>query len=159
MANVDNANGFTFIKAIGGRGELWKGTLEISNTIAKGDALIVSNTAGQVEIAVDTSPQIIGIAAEDKVTGAGATAEILYYPALPNYVFEGQCSGTFAATMINTAVDIEGATGVMEVNEDATTEDVIQIIGVDPNTEIGANSRVQFLILRSGFHPVLADKA
>ena len=77
-------------------------------------------------------------------------------------VFEGQCSGDSAANLVGTAVDIEGATGVMEVNEDATTEDVIQIVGLrsdeDPAYTLGTNDRVRFIVLRSQFYPALAAK-
>jgi hypothetical protein len=158
MANVDNPNGFTFVKSLTGHAELWQGQVAVNNTVAKGDALIADGTAGQLDIAVATSPQLMGIAAHAVTASATVVQNIQYYPALPWYIFEGQCSGTFATTMINTAVDIEGTTGIMEVNENATTEDVIQIIGYDPNSAVGANTRVYFLILRSAFLPVLAAK-
>ena len=157
MANTDNPNGFTFVKSFYGHEEMVEGDTLINTTITKGDAIIVASTAGQVDIAVSNSPQLLGFAAETVVTAA-TSKKILYYPALPGSVFEGQCSGTFATTMINTAVDIEGATSIMEVNENATTEDVIQIIGYDPNSEVGANTRVRFIVLRSYFFPVLANK-
>ena len=157
MANVDNANGFTFVKSLAGHGETVPGLVLTATDIAKGDALVAASTAGQVDIALSNSPQILGIAAHS-VTAATPVQDIQYYPALPWYIFEGQCSGTFAVTMVNTAVDIEGGTGVMEVNENATSEDVIQIIGYDPNSAVGANTRVYFIVLRSQYLPVLAAK-
>ena len=78
-------------------------------------------------------------------------SQLCIYPALPGVVFEGQCSGTYAASIRYTSVDIEGTTGIMEVNENATTEQVIHVIGPVDGTTIGANSRVQFVIARSAF--------
>jgi hypothetical protein len=101
-----------------------------------------------MQIAIVTSGALRGVAAQDVATSA-VVADLWYYPALPWLVFEGQCSGTYATTIASTAVDIEGTTGIMEVNENATTEAVIHIISANPNTEIGANSRVYFYIFRS----------
>lgn len=154
MANVDNPNGFTFEYSMAGMGSerLVKGTLAASNTVAKGDALIESGvTAGQLAIAASNSGLLMGVAAEAATVGAGATTDLYFYPAVPWYVFSGQCSGTYATTIRYSAVDIEGTTGIMEVNEDATTELVIYIIGELDGSEIGANTRVLFTIVRSSF--------
>lgn len=156
MANLDNPNGFKFIESLVGHGELAKGARVASGAaIAKGDALIISATVPDMQIAVSTSGLLHGIAAQDVATSA-VQADLWYYPAVPWSIFEGQCSGTFATTIITTDVDIEGTTGIMEVNENATTEGVIQIIGYDPNSEVGANTRVYFYILRSSWLPILA---
>ena len=136
-------------------------TLAASQTIAKGDALILTNvgTTNTVQIALSNSPLIHAVAAES-VTTSGSTDTILAYPADPNYLFEGRCSGTFSKashTWVN-GVDIEGATGAMMINENATTEKVAQILEMvesDDNAE-GANSRVIFRWLRSSFSPWLA---
>jgi len=156
MANIDNPNGFKFIYSMLGHGELVEGDRVASGgAIAKGDALIISATVPDVQIAVATSGLLHGVAAQDVATGT-TQVPIWYYPALPWNVFEGQCSGTFATTIITTDVDIEGTTGIMEVNENATTEGVIQIIGYDPNSAVGANTRVYFFILRSSWMPFAA---
>lgn len=153
MANVDNPNGFRLISS-GTQGQQpVTQDLAAGQTITKGDAVI--HSSGLVAIAVDTSPLLLGVALASRVTADG---DIKFAPGVPWNIFDGQCSGTYSAGIRFTACDIEGATGVMEVNEDATTEDVIQIVGEDPNTEIGANSRVYFIILRSYWYPVLAAK-
>lgn len=162
MANVNNPNSFRLISSLYGHSELVKGNVYHASAIAiaTGDAIIEDDTtAGKVNIAVFDSDLLHGIAAQPIARTAGqVTAPFLYYPALPGNVFEGQCSGTYALTKRYFACDIEGATGIMEVNENLTNEDVIYIIREDPNTEIGAYSRVQFLIIRSSFYPVLAAK-
>lgn len=156
MANVDNPNGFRCYDALTGEIALESGTLAVSQTITKGDALIISS--GQLQIAVSTSGTIHGVAAESVTTGPGSTASILYYPIDHNNRFEGQCSGTFAESLIGSMVDIEGTTGIMEVNEDATTEQVFVIQGYvkDGTNEIGANTRVFGDFVRSSYLPLRA---
>lgn len=150
MANVDNPNGFKFEKSLTGHAEYWRGYLAGSQTIAVGDAIIASS--GRVAIAVATSGSLLGVAASP-CTSSTQDDEILFYPAAPWMVFSGQCSGTYARTIDWTDVDIEGTTGIMEVNENATTEQVVKVIGILDGSEIGANSRVLFIVERSQFSP------
>lgn len=153
MANYDNPNGFRWVKSLVGgvnNPEILKMEAAGSQTIAVGDAVILSS--GYVAIAASNSGLIHGVAASP-VTSSTQGDEILVIPATPWNVFEGQCSGTYAVTVRGTAVDIEGTTGIMEINEDATTEKVAQVIGElgDPNNSVGANTRVLFTFVRSSF--------
>jgi hypothetical protein len=148
MANTDNPNGFKWIKNLTASDELITVTLATTQTIAKGDALQLSS--GQAIIATSGAGQIFAVAAEAETTTT-ATADILVYPAYPWYEFEGQCSGTYAASIRHSAVDIEGTTGIMEVDENATTEKVFQVTGHNPNSEIGANTRVTGVFIRSSY--------
>jgi hypothetical protein len=159
MANVDNPNGFRFVRSLtGGTASpiIYTGEVAASQTIAAGDALAVSS--GQIIIATATSGAILGVATEAVTVASGATGTIHYVPALSHYVFEGQCSGTFAQSIMYSTVDIEGTTGIMEVNENATTEQVLTIIDLlrTPLNTIGANSRVEFVWTRSAFMGMLA---
>ena len=156
MANVNVPNGFRFAYSLTGHTELVEGILKISSTIARGDALIESGTAGQVGIALATSGLLLGISAENKVTDGTTTKKILFYPAIPTNVFVGQCEGTEADTMIYSQCDIIGATGVMEIDENASVEDVIYIIGREEGSAEGANARMFFIIIRSSYVPLLA---
>lgn len=153
MANYDNPNGFRPAKSlIGGSNTIEALKMQAASgaTIAVGDAVIISS--GYIAIALSNSSLIHGVAASS-VSSATEGDEILVWPATPWNVFEGQCSGTYAVTMRGTAVDIEGTTGIMEIDENATTEKVAQIIGEsgDPNNSVGANSRVLFTFVRSSF--------
>jgi hypothetical protein len=107
-----------------------------------------------VTIALADTPLIHGVAAEDGVSGD----TILFYPALPWYVFEGQTESTFTwTTDAFTTCDIIGATGVQELDENASVTDVAQIIGYNPNsTDASANVRAWFVWLRSSYLPLLA---
>jgi len=153
MANYDNPNGFRFVKSlVGGTNtpERLRYTVTTGQTIAKGDAVIAAS--GLVSVAASNSGTILGVA-DESVTTAAAGTKIDIIPALPWYVFEGQCSGTYSDAVRFTTVDIEGTTGIMEINENATTEQVARVIGElgDPNNSIGANSRVLFTWVRSDF--------
>lgn len=157
MANIDNPNGFKFEQSLVGHAELVKGVQAISNVIAKGDAVIESGaTAGQIAVAASTSGLLMGVAAGAVTTGAGATGEIWFYPAVPWLIFSGQTSGSFALTSVYAVCDIEGTTGIMEVNEDASTESVLYILGMRDDSVVGTWARVYFMILRSSYYPAVA---
>jgi len=162
MANTDIPNGFSVSSNQYGQSAVIKFPVAASQTIAKGDAVILAS--GLVQIAVATSPLLLGIA-DASITTSGSVDRddtLSVVVALPGMIFEGQCSGDSTAALVGTACDIEGTTGIMEVNENATTEDVIQIVGLrsdeDPNYTLGTNDRVRFVMLRSQFHPALAAK-
>ena len=152
MANNDNPNGFLFRKnGQGGTTPLiLRGIVATGQTIKKGDAIILAS--GLIQIAVATSPLIYGFANES-VTSSAAGAKLGFIPAAPGYIFSGQCSGTATQAMLGTAVDIEGTTGIMEINENATTEKVLQLVGVDPDVEnaLGLNARMLFTVARSQY--------
>ena len=154
MANTDNPNGFMCVKSDFGPIKIEEGLVATGQTITKGDALIISS--GLIQIAVATSEAIYGVAAES-VTSAAAGSNIKFIPALPWYVFEGQCSGSFAATHRGGTADIEGTTGIMEVNEDASVEDVLVMVREHPDATVGsASAQIYFRWIRSAYLPVLA---
>ena len=154
MANTDNPNGFMCVKSDFGPIKIEEGLVATGQTITKGDALIISS--GLIQIAVAASGAIYGVAAES-VTSAAAGSNIKFIPALPWYVFEGQCSGSFAATHRGGTADIEGTTGIMEVNEDASVEDVLVMVREHPDATVGsASAQIYFRWIRSAYLPVLA---
>jgi len=163
MANPDLPNGFEPFGPIdGGTGPIVAslGYLNASQTVAVGDALIYSS--GRLSIAVATSGSIAGVVApqlgatglgENVYTTSSADDPLYFYPA-GDYVFVGQCSGTYAATTV-TPVDIVGTTGIMEINEGASTEDVVVILeAITGNWRgrtglvVGANSVVKFKFVK-----------
>tara|TARA_Y100001937_G_scaffold82528_1_gene111667 strand:+ start:30 stop:488 length:459 start_codon:yes stop_codon:yes gene_type:complete len=142
MANYDNPNGFRPV-SFPARTNVY--TVKAATTVTKGDALGI--TSGVVlpyatgDGSGSTHTTVIGVAAE---SGSGGD-EIQVYDD-PSTEFEGQCSGTFAATLVGTAVDLEGTTGIMEVDENGSTNDIAVILGHYPlpgSEDIGANSRVK----------------
>jgi hypothetical protein len=161
MANPDNPVGFDVVGTLDG-GAIKKSTgyLNSTQTIAVGDPLILSS--GRVSVAAATSGSLLGVCAPQLgVTTLGVNVfttpaqdtAILYYDA--RHVFAGQCSGTYANTYKDALCDVEGTTGIFEVNENATTESCIQIIDeITGNYRgrtgltTGANSIVKFKIVK-----------
>jgi len=162
MANPDKPNGFKYIRSLTGQMAPVSLAVAASQTIAKGDA-VIDNGSGLVAIAISTSGAILGVAAE-AITTTGSVTRVddrfLVYPAMDDAVFEGQVSGSSTAALLFTDVDIEGATGVMEINENATTEQVARITALGSDIEVdldlGANDRVEFTFKRSQWNGFVA---
>ena len=157
MANLDGPNGFSFVQSLSGQMAPIRGRVDVSQTIAKGDALIIS-AGGLLQIAVATSGEIYGVANEAIATAASVTVadSIAFYPATDQTIFEAQVSGSSTVALIGDDVDIEGATGVMEVNENAVVEEVFKIIAnksdVAPDLDLGLNDRVYGYFTRSSYN-------
>ena len=153
MANTDNPNGFVALNASGGsvQPKIVAYKTAASQTIAAGDWVIL-NADGDVNIALSNSAALLGVAVGAVTTTASdEQTEILVYVADKNTIFEGQCSGTYSAALRGDFVDIEGATGIMEVNEDAGSTKVIQLINENTSDEIGANTRVRVQVVLSQY--------
>lgn len=160
MANTDNPNGFRFAYSEAGHGEMISGTLESGQTAYAGDLLVLDTTSGKLNVATATSRHIYGVLPAD-VDASSADVDVEFYPAVPWYVFDAQCSGTYAITKRGQVYDVETAgSGTFEVNEDSYSNPLVKIIGEVDGTEIGANSRVlvkiacsQYLGLNFSFIP------
>ena len=146
MANLDRPSGFKAVSGAGGSAAIpmYPAKVRIGVSLQPGDAIIMLSN-GTVDIALAASTQILGVC-QSVVTGGAALVDCLYVPARADIVFEGQCSGTYTPVNAGESVDIEGATGVMEINENAQITGVARIIkladGID-NAD-GANARVLF---------------
>ena len=128
--------------------------LNQNQTVTYGDMLIVSS--GYVQIALHSSTLLLGVAAEALANGAGEYEWLNFYPALEGTIFAGQCSGTPTQSDLLTvgasAKDIEGTTGIMEINEDASASDVISLLGpLDRQQGLGLNAVLEFIVLLRQF--------
>jgi len=159
MANTDGPKGFRFVRSLAGEVSIERILMAASQTIAKGDALELS--AGTAIIATATSGLILGVAAESKTSTASGSVYLHYYPAVPWAVFRGQTNSTYTSTTHDqTEGDIQGTTGIMELNEAGTTEDVVHFLGLaDGTTDAASNAKVDFIFIRSSYLPLLALKA
>ena len=148
MANVDNPSGFSPHRRLGG-GALQTFTgLLASNTIYEaGD--ILQAEAGYVTIATAATDAVAGVAQSIQATSLGTHPTAYFYPAIQDYVFTAQCSGTPTQATIWTLVDFEGTTGIMEINEDASTIDHMRAIGFESNTSIGLNAKMEVIFAKS----------
>jgi hypothetical protein len=146
MANKDLPNGFRAVMTTGGHSPPIFTAYTTSNlTVAPGDALTMLST-GVLDIATATSAAIFGVC-QSKITGeTGVRKKCLYVPAADDIIFEGQCSGTFTPSNVGESVDIEGTTGIMEINENAQSVGVARLIGLSGEVDnaAGANARVFF---------------
>lgn len=152
MANVDNPSGFVVARSNSVVVPMVKGTTASNVTLADGD-LVIMLTTGLISIALNTSTSIHGLCVKPVTGAAGVQKECWFVPALETIEFEGQCSGTMAQTDIGEACDIEGTTGIMEVNEDANSTAVIRITGLANGLKnaVGANARVRFVVNKSSY--------
>jgi len=115
-----------------------------SGAIAAGDMVMVDDSyPGYVKIALSDTAVLLGVAQN---ACAALTAGDIYVYDDPATEFVGTCTGTSAQALINTDVDITGATGAMEVNEAGTTEQVVHINELYDNA--GTNGQVVFVIKR-----------
>lgn len=157
MANKDNPSGFKVHSCIFPSIPTYQGILKSGVTVTANDNgadAVVLGTDGYLDIATASSAAIAGIACYT-LTGDG-TKVLDYYPALPGILFEGQTSGTSAQTDIGTAVDIEGTTGIMEINENAFSTGVVKPLWLQKNVgtngavnAFGANARLVFIWFKS----------
>jgi hypothetical protein len=108
-----------------------------SQTIAYGDPVIL-NTTGDIAIAVsNSSAALLGIALQTVTTSASDEQTLIPVSVGDrDSEFLGVCSGSSAMALQGILCDIEGTTGAFHVNEDAGTQDLLQII--KPYEEDGA---------------------
>ena len=95
-----------------------------SQTIAIGD--LVKWSSGYVAIATSTDDHLLGVA--ESAVSNSSQGDAIYVNTHPDSVYRAYCSGTLTAAMRGSTVDMEGATGAQYVNENASTEKVLQII-------------------------------
>lgn len=152
MSNPDSAYGFLPFKRWGGADiPIETMTTESNVTLAVGDAVAIDSATGLLRLATATDTALAGVSM-GTVTGVAATQQsAVFVPALPDIVFKGQCSGTPTQASVGDYCDIEGSTGAMEVNENATSTKVLKIVGFHPGTSIGLNAEVLFTVAKSIF--------
>lgn len=138
-ANTDNPSGCLPSKYHGVEAPFAAYQAADAQTIVEGDPVKLDG-AGQVVIGTASDSSLLGFA-RSAVTGSTAGDTIYVYND-PDQVYRCQCSGTFAIAMIGTSVDLEGSTGIFEVNENAVVTKAVRIVGYDLNDIVGANTRV-----------------
>lgn len=150
-ANVDNPNGFSFERRVGGGPgvPLEHGLAKSNVDIAAGDALEI--TLGLLIVAAAANTEIHGIAAESLTGHATKQTSIAYFPALPDLVFSGQTDGDASISFLGTRLGLAGTTGVMELDSTGATTSIAQIVGLKDGSAWDSNARLLFTIARSSF--------
>lgn len=141
MANADRPNGFKPVRPLRHRaGPVYRG-VTAGQSFLRGDPLVLT-AAGTVSLATGANRRIHAVSAEDCVSAVPASVKVYL---ARDWVFEVQCSGTYAAaTYDGTLVDMEGSTGVFECNENASVVGTLLVLGMvsRPDCVAGAHSKV-----------------
>jgi hypothetical protein len=95
-----------------------------TQTLSKGDAVIISSE--KVAIGLAASATLLGVIAQNAVTLAEDTKVGVW--ADPDTLFVGRQNGATGALGVGQEVDLVGATGAMELDEDASVTDVFKIV-------------------------------
>jgi hypothetical protein len=158
LANIDNPHGFRPVVNLAGGSVIptWEGRYASASTVSLGDALYA--TAGYLHFTATATPAVVGVAITQKTGSATTSSAMLFWPAVDWIVYEGQCSSGTAPAQADVwdACDIEGTSGVQEVNEDGSTNLNVWVIDIgsncQTNTSIGAYAHVRFTWCKSKFN-------
>ena len=130
MANVDIPNGF---KPRRSDPQVSWHPVAASQTLVFGDPVLL-DTAGRIIIAVEnSSAALIGAMAGDSASAAVDTLVPVFDD--PEEVFVAQFDGAPTRTAIYTTrasaacFDLKGSTGVFEINEAASSQDIVKVVG------------------------------
>jgi len=107
----------------------------------------VTLVSGYVQKATASSTALLGVAALSVKSGSGEHPPISVWVGDDKNEFFGKCSGAAAITLQGTTRDIEiDGNGIPFVDEDATSKNVLLIVGKHPEDNWGAGTRVRFKI-------------
>ena len=154
MANVDYPNGFRAVQPQGQTLPMYTYLTKSNLSLHAGDAVQMLS-GGTIDLAGAADETVLGVC-QNNITAIAATQQkVLVVPALPSIVFSGQCSGTYTPVNAGESVDIEGTTGIQEINENAQATGVARIVGLEltEGNAVGANARVLFTWAKSQFTP------
>jgi hypothetical protein len=155
MANTNSAKGFKAIRHYFGAAGLpteW-GTLNTSVTVAIGDALTFTTT-GFITLGLAASTTILGVSKSAITGAAGVTPQVAYTPNVPGIIWQGQCSTTGTRTICFETHDMSGGTGAMQINDGATSTNVIFPLklatdSLFPENAFGQYAKFEFVFTKS----------
>lgn len=125
MANATYRYG---MKPLGEHYRIEEYLVAVSQTIARWDPLEL-NTDGTVKIATATSAGLLGSAVSAVTTGAAdTTTKLKVYVADAGCQYIMQASGSLTSALDGDYVDIEGTTGAFQLDENASSIKIMQII-------------------------------
>jgi len=114
-----------------------------SQTLAAGDAVIL--TSNLVDVALDSSAALLGVIARD-CSGLAASTMVPVWDD-PDTVFIGTANADSSGVGAGDEVDLVGTTGIMQIDEDASSTDVFKLIAALPDdAPATANCRWKFKI-------------
>ena len=118
---------------------------DVNQDIKVGDP--VTLVSGYVQKATATSDNLLGVAALSVKSSTGEHLPISVWVGDDKNEFFGKCFGTAAITLQGTTCGIKiDGNGIPFVNKDATSKNVLLIVGKHPEDSWGAGTRVRFKI-------------
>ena len=118
---------------------------DANQDIKVGDPLTL--VSGYVQKATASSTALLGVSALSVKSSTGEHLPISVWVGDDKNEFFGKCSGTAAITLQGTTCDIEiDGNGIPFVDENATSKNVLLIVGKHPEDNWGAGTRVRFKI-------------
>lgn len=148
MANTNNPHGFQPERNEAGAAiPIEYGYLDTGQTVTKGD-LIYWGANGNLIIYTAQIATVAGVATEAKTTTT-AVAQIGFYPVQDNIIFSAQSSGTPTTSLIGSTCDIEGGTGAMMINENATNVNIVRIVGLNARSTMGQYAELDVKFVQS----------
>ena len=153
MANVNSPYGFQFQRNLAaGASIVTNRFITASNAaLSPGDPVVLASDLAK--LAGITSTALFGVSLESVTGAAGVKKSALVIPALKEYLFAAQCSGTTNITQgyIGKKAGIAGTTnGKLTINVAATTS-VLQIVGLKPGSSFGTYAELLFVICKSAY--------
>lgn len=119
-----------------------------AQTLTKGDAVILSS--GLVKIAEATSAELAGIIAQDVAAPAVNTLVKVWGPNDPGMEFIGRVDAS-TSYVAGGDIDLVGATGVMQLDANATSTGVFLLDRAHPDDSAGAGQRWYVRINKHAF--------
>ena len=114
-----------------------------SQTLTRGDFVILSSN--QVAVALANSGALHGVIAQDCASLAANTLVEVWDD--PDEQFVVRCDGSMASALAGATRDIQGATGAMQLDADATSTNVVKLIKqAEPTLEDNTAAGVQWVV-------------
>lgn len=142
MTNLDRPDGFKpWPKAL--RVSRWP--VAAAQTIHAGDMVLLDN-AGRIAIAGTGADEVCGVSAIDSIV-EDVNTEILIYDD-PDQMYVAQYGGTTGGALADpyttataaNCFDLMGTTGIQEIDEDNSTDDLFKVVGRAMDPTIGQDS-------------------
>ncbi len=114
-----------------------------TQTLTKGDAVILSIGSGLVSIGLAASAELCGVIAQDSVLQASGTLVAVY--ANPNEKFIGNADADSSASVAGAYVDLVGATGAMLLDVGLSVTDVFTLVAPYDSSEALATANARWI--------------
>lgn len=113
--------------------------IKTGQSLKKGDAVIIDTL--QIAIGLAASARLLGFVARDCASLTAGT-KVPVWLATPGSLWVGRANDDSSAVGLGSEVDLVGATGAMEIDEDASATDVFKLLyqlnDEEDNTAAGA---------------------